>query len=697
MSDIYKVHRVINRWSRLSYDDRSQKFSSIYEMPIDDINIIFINDTYTKYNKTYFKKYKIYKNLVASRKEKLSVNFIINTILFTYPISIPMIEDIAKPDNIEIHINIRKLVYNISNENLYNKYVDDMKFNECKVYPEKYETQEESSNIHILRPIMFDVSIKAKRKVKIGEEQKFIHKIDTGGVNYDKEYDYTLFDDNMVYSDNIHYFHEIHNIISTNVFLNTRIINYQPAIQNFINDVINIKHEIIRSISSNIRSRSSIDNRLLNILDTGFDILSIFIMFFIKIYLMMISKVRDRIRINTEHDIYMKFRSEISKKKMDNYGYIRDYIIYVFSILYTKDYNLFETNGFKMNMLFNFIYSKYKDRDIDRIQKLVIDKNRIIMSNASRDLRDYNISRIFYEKKEIEVIRKITDYIDECNKSFKGKNMNCKTPFHINRLSYRKPKYVIGDIIDKYVYEKKIDKDILKKGIKREITKRLLGIPIKYIGAYEENKEYILSVVSKLRLYIDSSALLNYEKKILGIGFLGDKYNDEIKGMKKEDIKLLRFKYINLQKHFRKIMLKEWLVYHKQMKIYKDDLTLFKVLDDYIEDKETATTVYEFLEDFMWFYKNFDISKISVEKERMRIQELREFRINIYYNLTPEEKLTIDKFDFGSDEWNQEVDSRSEILIPDQNLESMEYTEYSDYKPWDEGDPDDEGWNTDSE
>ena len=56
---------------------------------------------------------------------------------------------------------------------------------------------------------------------------------------------------------------------------------------------------------------------------------------------------------------------------------------------------------------------------------------------------------------------------------------------------------------------------------------------------------------------------------------------------------------------------------------------------------------------------------------------MREERINIYYNLTPEEKLEIDKFDFASDEWNTEISLRAELytgkkLIPVTDEEEVE-------------------------
>ena len=105
-------------------------------------------------------------------------------------------------------------------------------------------------------------------------------------------------------------------------------------------------------------------------------------------------------------------------------------------------------------------------------------------------------------------------------------------------------------------------------------------------------------------------------------------------------------------------ILDTWNINHM---IYHKSSDLFKVLHEYIKNKKTSDEVYEFLNEQLSFYQNYDISRKSHEIEQMKLSDLYEERINVYYNLTPEEKMEIDKYDWRSDDWINVIDAKKEL------------------------------------
>jgi hypothetical protein len=149
-------------------------------------------------------------------------------------------------------------------------------------------------------------------------------------------------------------------------------------------------------------------------------------------------------------------------------------------------------------------------------------------------------------------------------------------------------------------------------------------------------------------------------------------------------------KYYDLQNHYRYTMMMEWFVIHGSIAEMKNNDTLYIVLDRYVINRNSAKEVYEFLSNNI--YQHFDITKTSLEADRLRERELREFRIDIYYNLTPKEKIEVDIHDFGSDEWNSIIDGRVDVYLdPYEILDLEENTEKKDIHP----EVNDEGWNDD--
>ena len=168
-------------------------------------------------------------------------------------------------------------------------------------------------------------------------------------------------------------------------------------------------------------------------------------------------------------------------------------------------------------------------------------------------------------------------------------------------------------------------KSILRKGSKFVLIKPLLD-KFDRRPLYIEDANNIFELVSKLRLYLSATKVdRRYEKKLSDLGFLTTVHE--------ERPNMESFK--DLQNYFKTIALKEWMILNKTMDKYSEADTLYDVLNSHITNKETATSVYKFLDSKLSFYKRFDISEESVEKEKMIVKELREHRINVYYMLSP--------------------------------------------------------------
>lgn len=338
-------------------------------------------------------------------------------------------------------------------------------------------------------------------------------------------------------------------------------------------------------------------------------------------------------KINTTSMTYIDWKNEKDVKN----DYIMSYCVYLMKKIYENDYTILTSNKYKIENLVKYIlniYNSIMSHDIPESLK----KDGYIFINAIDPIKLHGIFEYKVGKLQVQDIKPY--YVQL--RSFVYKNIN-----H-GEINYEKFPFITTER-----YNDNIDMiDDIK---------------------IHEYKEKIIYVIDKLGQHIqkiDKTGIIN-------LGFLQDKFNTEGNG----DIS----SYESIQQYLVNIVGIEWMTFHKAIKAdnFIDNMLKF------IVNIDTANEVNNFLNKKIEFINAMDVSQTSLQQEKINKQLQQQERINIYYNLTPEEKIEIDRFKFGSDEWNDQIEKRGQrIEIP-----TIVETEETTTDSMNLEDIDDEGWN----
>lgn len=329
-----------------------------------------------------------------------------------------------------------------------------------------------------------------------------------------------------------------------------------------------------------------------------------------------------------------------AKLYKDPYLIKREYMKYVFEIFNPDEYNILIANRFDIDNAIGMLFSIIQDTG-EKKRSNVLTRNKILIYSETFDAS--KLLNLFYG--ETSVDKRLLEIYE---KSF-NTNSYIEVPTYDNHRLY----YVLYHVLNKKSLEY-VDPSILggptfKNKKKVHLTEY---VSKEYNILMLPKTDEIFTLVEKLRTYIDTIPF-GLEEKILSLGLMREKYEDEIKYGNIDKEGHLN-EYLSMQKYILDVILREWNFSHRNLQ-NKD--SLMDTLSKYITNRKTAREVFDFLDKQIKYYSNYDISKSSVEKEKIELQELRDMRMNVFYNLTPNEKMELNKYEFGTDDWNRKLDS----------------------------------------
>jgi hypothetical protein len=704
-----KIRKKFDRWNRLSNDERKLKLSELYDKPIDDNMITYLSELYEKYLLHFYHDFESYDKLIKGI-ETNNNNYTFNILIETYPLIIPVIDRISSIDNIEISMSSLHTVYDKDNDIfrkvsgiIYisgilipkgDKYISDVNFIKsyayvyimnhqtfirdiyeilkCEIIYKNitsaindtlpvvkivkhyeslpvvdintyYANRSDISSYNILNDIKVDNTADEDAK---GFEHKEI------SFEQNKEYEVDPFSSTNVIVDDRTHLHNIIVVLNSNIFYNVKDIDNMYEINKLISIVDVIKLQLNQYIVG-------LDDETYSILYNVFAPLALLIVLLIKVLTL------NEYRINTYSNVYMKFKNNSQVKSINKYGYVKQYLIYIFSTLFDEDFKIMIDNKIKIDKIIDSVYKEYK-RNAESIShdvKQIITENKIIAPIRG------------------EVSIKLLKMLSGGKYSLYDIASTSTQPYvHISDRNV-KYKYYVEKYVDKKVYYDQLYTGPASKLDKRYNLIKHGKIIFSTMMDTNNSKTHIYNILNKLKTKIHDKDITKQSKKIDNIGYLIKRQTED----KLNIIDTTEYKMYMLE-----VMKKEWNMIHGVMDKYDNNIDIYEILDDYIKDTETAEDVYDFINHYINMTKYFDISLTSIDNKRIMDQELREERINVYYNLTPEEKLEIDKFDFGSDEWNTEISLRAE-LYTGKKLVPITDIEVDDSDSWNENNDDIDG------
>ncbi len=349
-------------------------------------------------------------------------------------------------------------------------------------------------------------------------------------------------------------------------------------------------------------------SKIKNLVKYKSDIIPVIIMLVEKLYL------KKTIYIDTSSEFYKKYKKK-HKNDFSIYDIYKNYTIYVSSQLFdidkTINYHTIIDKTIKTLKILNQINYIHNDKDF----------NNLIIFNTSNDLQKTYANTDSYENIKF----------DDKKNSQLTRNIKLKIyPLKDIDINYNKELYDNNEINSYKQFT--FDKKVYKK------TNIICNI----------NHKDIIKLIEKISSYKDVSYIFNDIKNI-GV-----------------------FKHKSTNKEFQNLILesykKEWLIYHS----YQSDLNIWKLLDNYIKDRNTSDEVLNFINYMVEFSQYSDIDLNKIEKQKLRELELKEDRINIYYHMTPDEKLDMDRYNFGSEEWNTRIDALKLQIFGEKNNQELD-------------------------
>jgi len=678
---ITRVRKKINTWGRLTYSERLYEFSNILNLPIDNINVINLNDAYTDYKNNFYIRYDRFKSLFHDWYS-LGDNFKLNTLIDYYPLIIPLIDAKASIRNNEYILNKNTLVYNISSKNFYKTsgqiFVRRFLILKEENIKDEFQSSLMDRKYFISLNTLEDLMNYIKHIDNIYDHGVFVNyektsqyhlfsdniemdiyhdKMSSKSLDFDKSYDNYIFDNQMIASSNINIYTNLTNILSHRIFTNVEKISYQVKIKSIIQNIEEIKSTIIKNIAT---SDNKTDMEILSIINDSLDLLSIFIRLFIELYR------RTSINIKTDEKIYDNFKlSELYKnmlkgKKINRYKVIKIYMIYIFNIYYNKDYLLLYNNNIKFDVLFDLIFIIYEEHDKNnkKIEKYKLTVNFIyLFDDIYTSLITEKLTKLFY--------RNYPSIVNQINDDVKL-NVNKLSDSIMDNIIYKK------ETIDHKQYRPVTSKNINTKSKHKILLFNTEHDVMKY-GYIHITNDDIDSLINKLKIYSSYNKFVSLYNILQNIGFLENRYSESETPFKDKIYKIYKRTIWN-------DIRESWL---SSMKSYKDkrfmNKNIIQIFTIYVTNEKKSDEIIKKILEYKKFNDISDISKSSIELAKIKKLETRQERINIYYNLTPQEKLEIDRFTFGTDEWNDQIDMRKEI-----DMTYVPTTEEDDYMNYDE-------------
>ena len=710
----FKVKKKINVWDRLTPEERIYKFSELLDKSIDNVDVIDMNETYTYYKKNYFNNYEIIE-LFYTNYNKISDDKKINYLLKINKNIIPVIstknllktkllridkytsifngnmvyKDIGKLNIASLLIPntyINNYIIPIDNydnisisrlNNIIDKYKYDIILQNYKYTPHEFNymsyykkgVNTEEINNYINTKFSYNISIPILDKIK---KQKIDYTLDDNfigrsNINVNKEYDIQSFDNKMIVYDNTVIYRNILRIFKLSVLQNTENLSSRLGITKFIYDIDNIRSTIISLFQED---KSKIISQLIVSMDKAITILSIFISIYIH-------NLNGIISIDIKHDNYKEYKkskyynSLIKSRNTQKHDYKKYFLLYLMEILYKEEYFILKNNNIKMELLFNI------NNNVNNINKLkfIVTETKSIYTNKSNI--EKIINTISYSKIDIKSLQNYKNI----KHIIETKDV---TDINIKKFYDRDALFKINSRRSKYI-------DVFKTSNSKyniEYTKiKKFDIPLHKDNSLNNspNSGNTHKLINKLKKYIE----IKYNMQVIidNLGFFNKRYEDQ--GRENKD-QFLYYKNTLLN-----TMKKEWIF---MKKLDDSDKNIIEIYNDYIINVKTAKEIYKSINYYSTLFNTMDISETSVEREKIKLMEIRDERMNIYYNLTPEEKLELDKLIFGSEEWNNEIDNKLEIdeyinsIDAERNLKKIDTESNYIYSG---NNPDDDEWNYD--
>jgi|ETNvirenome_6_85_1030632.scaffolds.fasta_scaffold01793_9 hypothetical protein len=369
------------------------------------------------------------------------------------------------------------------------------------------------------------------------------------------------------------------------------------------------------------------------------------ILILIILSILMNEAINLNIRINTDSLLYKSFPKVYNNLSIINY-YI-EFMIYIFKNLYSKKiFNSLKNIGLNNKNLIKLIYEKIAVDKIVKLQQKI--SYNVIVTPFNKQINSYN-----------KFLTLRTANIKFYLKLKAKKYIIVKDLMRIifNKISNKSPQEIV-EYSTKVLNNAKMKKKKIIKQFKYKKIKILSKIKSNIKSNYENRLNNLLVEFNKYNVKFSKK----YIKRLLNYGFMTNKINEDTKYYKIMKTKQMTLKYVNLAIILTKTAINEFLVininknkflnpyFSKLNEIWINDkykywdrlkYLLFSIIYKFIKNnkKPGSSLSRLFLLNKIEELEKIDISQFSLERKRSKEMELREQRIDAFYNLTPEIKI----------------------------------------------------------
>ena len=650
-----RVRRLPQTWSRMSTVERHQKIQNIVKDPIDTL---LFNKSYESYLKKYIKQDHSINNLLneyefsegeIGKNLSKKLRFFLNS----SKLAIPIIESTSRKKNVYITILTQRQCYDLDHNRVINYTGETNLVGMFLPKVEKVSETLEMLNDGMVLPISnFDkilvngligsfidklimktkfnfvypdliysdpVSPKLINQIVKKENLEFVlhekaYKPDltTSFVikkniklqGYDslaeKKYDsgHQFFDDAGL-TDNTEIYYKLKNILNSDVFSNSVDFNNSRALSFEINTVQQIE-SVFREKLDSLNFRANLDELSIQLL-----IVPIGVWITLKL-------IKKSLAINIDSDYYKTF----SGIETTTYKYRIEYVVHVLSRIFTTDLKKIRSSFKGLNLIEIILWLSRKF--LVKTSKKIFTKKKIVMERSDTAIFDIgslfrreNFARALIEPKNRKII--------EIDKKY-------------DFIGWIRPKKTYVFKSEKINYEIITDENIIKRKNIKLGSKKI----VRWVMPSFSNKK-INICIELLRNYVVLKK--KFIESLSNFGMLIKKYNDEIKNLMNIRESDHYNQYQSLRKYLTYISAIEWQLINK-IEIRHGDL--WNLLIQFSKNTSKVKKVIKFLNKKIKFFSNLDISEFSVQNTKLNEIEDREQRFNIYFNMTPEEKLRFD-------------------------------------------------------
>lgn len=612
------------RFSSWVFKNDNEKFSDlkkIYPIRFQRNKNIFrgIIRMYNMINSNKNRKYLISNRFLNEKipKSRLDINFYIDLYENLYPIilnnkkktKLKLKSKYIKltKNNVKVYNNTTNKIKTIKRKNIFihGVYIEDNNIS-CVIF---YDTNENIFYEKINEIIKFKL-LNDKIPLSVFKIDEKIDKI-----QFPKNKNY-IFDTNLSQM----YINNIFNI-QTN---EESFVKYSLAIDNYIDNPIFYKLYIIVEskifISLDIYLKVEILLNVIDLLENMFDYfddISKKMKMNLDIYTILIiawllnKYIHNEIFVNKDSDVYKSYISLLDKngiKIKTVLDFKFRFLIFIYETLFENDYinaKIYYKTSNKLNSIVKYISNIISSYSIKKIKNYFTQNLKIIPLDNNTPFTKYNRFK-----------RKIDDKIYE----------NFISPSSTSKIKF-----------DNIIFEdKKLYPEINKKIFYTNKFETFSNIN-------ELNKKKIIynKTFKEIKIMDDSLEIINklFDKlkpKIKNIDYL-IKYGELKNRMKNTTDKIYIYKLNRFRLFYKNILKKIW-IYINNIKGEFSKKTLFSLLLDEKNNKK----ILDFLKENENM-KRYDISPSIFQREKKIKHELNQLRFETYFNLTPRQKLIIDK------------------------------------------------------